>query len=54
MLKLDQELRKLRLGYATSVLEAHHQAAINAKMSHLEFLEELLDDELNARYQRAR
>ncbi len=49
MLKLDQKLRKLRLGYAASVLEAHHQAAINAKISYLEFLEKLIDDELNAR-----
>jgi DNA replication protein DnaC len=49
VLKLDQKLRKLRLGYAASVLEAHHQAAINAKLSYLEFLEKLLDDELNAR-----
>ena len=49
MLNVDQKLRKLRLGYAASVLEAHHQAAINAKLSYLEFLEKLLDDELNAR-----
>jgi DNA replication protein DnaC len=49
VLKLDQKLRKLRLGYAASVLEAHHQAAINAKLSYLEFLEKLIDDELNAR-----
>ena len=49
MLKLDQKLRKLRLGYAASVLEAHHQAAINGKISYLEFLEKLIDDELNAR-----
>jgi DNA replication protein DnaC len=49
VLKLDQKLRKLRLGYAASVLEAHHQAAINAKLGYLEFLEKLVDDELNAR-----
>jgi DNA replication protein DnaC len=49
VLKLDQKLRKLRLGYAASVLEAHHQAAINAKLGYLEFLEKLIDDELNAR-----
>ena len=49
VLKLDQKLRKLRLGYAASVLEAHHQAAINAKIGYLEFLEKLIDDELNAR-----
>ena len=49
MLKLDQKLRKLRLGYAASVLEAHHQAAINAKLGYLEFLEKLIDVELNAR-----
>lgn len=35
---LDQKLRKLRLGHAASVLEAHHQAAINAELGYLEFL----------------
>jgi DNA replication protein DnaC len=49
VLKIDQKMRKLRLGYAASVLEAHHQAAINAKLGYLEFLEKLIDDELNAR-----
>jgi DNA replication protein DnaC len=46
---LDQKLRKLRLGHAASVLEAHHQAAINAKLGYLEFLETLIDDELSTR-----
>jgi len=46
---LEQKLRKLRLGHAASVLEAHHQAAINAKLGYLEFLETLVDDELGMR-----
>lgn len=46
---LDTKLRKLRLGYAASVLEAHHQGAINAKLGYLEFLERLVDDELSTR-----
>lgn len=46
---LDRKLRKLRLGHAASVLEAHHQAAINTKLGYLEFLEALLDDELSTR-----
>ncbi len=46
---LDTKLRKLRLGHAASVLEAHHQAAINQKLGYLEFLETLVDDELSTR-----
>jgi len=46
---LDQKLRKLRLGHAASVLEAHHQSAINSKLGYLEFLEALIDDELSTR-----
>ncbi len=46
---LDHKLRKLRLGHAASVLEAHHQAAINAKLGYLEFLEALIDDEIGTR-----
>lgn len=46
---LDTKLRKLRLGHAASVLEAHHQAAINGKLSYVEFLERLVDDELATR-----
>jgi DNA replication protein DnaC len=46
---LDAKLRKLRLGHAASVLEAHHQGAINAKLGYLEFLERLVDDELSTR-----
>jgi DNA replication protein DnaC len=46
---LSTKLRKLRLGYAASVLEAHHQAAINEKLGYLEFLERLVDDELQTR-----
>jgi DNA replication protein DnaC len=46
---LDTKLRKLRLGYAASVLEAHHQGAINDKLGYLEFLERLVDDELSTR-----
>jgi DNA replication protein DnaC len=37
------------LGHAASVLEPHHQAAINEKLSYLEFLERLVDDELQTR-----
>jgi DNA replication protein DnaC len=43
------KLRKLRLGHAASVLEPHHQAAINEKLGYLEFLERLVDDELQTR-----
>ena len=46
---LSAKLRKLRLGQAASVLEAHHQAAINEKLGYLEFLERLVDDELQTR-----
>ena len=46
---LDAKLRKLRLGHAASVLEAHHQGAINEKLGYLEFLERLVDDELSTR-----
>jgi len=46
---LSNKLRKLRLGHAASVLEAHHQAAINEKLGYLEFLERLVDDELQTR-----
>jgi DNA replication protein DnaC len=46
---LSDKLRKLRLGYAASVLEAHHQTAINDKAGYLEFLERLVDDELQSR-----
>ena len=46
---LDVKLRKLRLGHAASVLEAHHQGAINEKLGYLEFLERLVDDELSTR-----
>jgi len=46
---LSMKLRKLRLGYAASVLEAHHQAALNAKLGYLEFLERIVDDELQTR-----
>jgi len=46
---LSSKLRKLRLGHAASVLEAHHQGAINEKLGYLEFLERLVDDELQTR-----
>ena len=46
---IDAKLRKLRLGHAASVLEAHHQGAINEKLGYLEFLERLVDDELSTR-----
>jgi hypothetical protein len=45
----DTKLRKLRLRYAASVLEAHCQGAINDKLGYLEFLERLVDDELSTR-----
>lgn len=46
---LSVKLRKLRLGHAASILDAHHQAAINEKLGYLEFLERLVDDELSTR-----
>jgi DNA replication protein DnaC len=46
---LNGKLRRLRLGHAASVVEAHHQAAINEKLGYLEFLERLVDDELATR-----
>ncbi|MHB8355437.1 MAG: ATP-binding protein [Vulcanimicrobiaceae bacterium] len=46
---LSSKLRKLRLGHAASVLEAHHQSAINEKLGYLEFLGRLVDDELQTR-----
>lgn len=46
---LSNKLRKLRLGHAASVLEAHHQSAINEKLGYLEFLGRLVDDELQTR-----
>jgi DNA replication protein DnaC len=46
---LNAKLRRLRLGHAASVVEAHHQAAINEKLGYLEFLERLVDDELATR-----
>lgn len=46
---LEAKLRKLRLGHAASVVEAHHQTAINLKLGYLEFLEGLVDDELQTR-----
>lgn len=46
---LSTKLRRLRLGHAASVLEAHHQAAINEKLSYTGFLERLVDDELATR-----
>lgn len=46
---LSNKLRKLRLGHAASVLEPHHQTAINEKLGYLEFLERLVDDELQTR-----
>jgi DNA replication protein DnaC len=46
---LSAKLRKLRLGHAASVLEAHHQGAMNEKLGYLEFLERLVDDELTTR-----
>ncbi|MHB2029911.1 MAG: IS21-like element helper ATPase IstB [Acidimicrobiales bacterium] len=46
---LSSKLRKLRLGHAASVLEAHHQRAINEKLGYLEFLGRLVDDELQTR-----
>lgn len=46
---VEQKLRRLRLSHAASVLEAHHQAAINEKLGYLEFLDRLVDDELQTR-----
>jgi DNA replication protein DnaC len=46
---LDQKLRSLRLGHAAGVFEAHHQRAINDKLGYLEFLEALVDDEMQSR-----
>ena len=49
MLAINDKLRRLRLGHAASVLEAHHQGAINEQLGYLEFLERLVDDELQTR-----
>lgn len=46
---LEQKLRKLRLAHAASILEAQHQSAIAEKLGYLEFLERLLNDELESR-----
>jgi DNA replication protein DnaC len=46
---LEQKLRKLRLAHAASIIEAHHQAAITEKLGYLEFVERVLDDELESR-----
>jgi len=46
---LTQKLRRLRLGHAANVVEAHHQQALKDKLGYLEFLEHLVDDELNSR-----
>jgi DNA replication protein DnaC len=46
---LTTKLKRLRLGYAAGVLEAHHQTALKDKLGYLEFLEGLIDDELHSR-----
>jgi len=46
---LTTKLKRLRLGYASGVLEAHHQQALKDKLGYLEFLERLIDDELHSR-----
>jgi len=46
---LTQKLRRLRLARAAEAVEAHHQQALKDKLGYLEFLEHLVDDELNSR-----
>ncbi|HVC07245.1 MAG TPA: IS21-like element helper ATPase IstB [Solirubrobacterales bacterium] len=46
---LTQKLRRLRLAHASTVVEAHHQIALQEKLGYLEFLEHLVDDELQSR-----
>ncbi len=46
---LTAKLKRLRLGYAAGVVEAHHQQALKEKLSYLDFLERLVDDELHSR-----
>jgi DNA replication protein DnaC len=46
---LTTKLKRLRLGYAAGVLEAHHQQTLKDKLGYLEFLERLIDDELHSR-----
>lgn len=46
---LDQKLRKLRLTTAAGSFEAYHQTALTQKLGYLEFLEQLLDCELESR-----
>lgn len=46
---LTAKLKRLRLGYAAGVVEAHHQQALKEKLSYLDFLERLVDDELRSR-----
>ena len=40
---LDSEIAELPLRSAVSVPRAHHQADVNAKLGHLEFLEKFID-----------
>lgn len=46
---LTQKLRRLRLARAADAVEAHHRQALKDKLGYLEFLEHLVDDELNSR-----
>ena len=46
---LDTRLRRLRLGYMASAVEAQNAESLRSKHSYLEFLEALVDGEIGAR-----
>lgn len=50
--QLDQRLRLLRLSGMAGTLDVRNQEAVAAELSHLEFLELLVEDELNVRRDR--
>ena len=51
-IQLDCRLRHLRLSGMASTLQVRNQEAVSAQMSHLEFLDLLVEDELNIRRDR--
>ena len=46
---LDTRLRRLRLGYMASAVEAQNADSLHEKHSYLEFLDALVDGEIGAR-----
>jgi DNA replication protein DnaC len=50
--QIDQRLRHLRLSGMATALEVRNQQAVAGQLSHLEFLELLVEDELNTRRDR--